>query len=162
MSYLEEIFISFALVFLGSFAYLAGGIIPAMALTEIKSTKEIIKTLNNILIAVSIFVLIYYSAGYLLASFLSAILLILLFTPSIQEKYFMFLPLILGGAIIAMELNVLILVILIFFIKGMIDYEKASIKRNKTKVSWKDNYINNIFYLISTTIIVMFILGLVH
>lgn len=158
---MQEIFISFALIFLGALAYLAGGIVPAMALSEIKFTKEIIRTINDVLIAITVFVLIYFNAGYLLASFLSIVLLLLLFTEGLQEKYFMFLPLLLAASIVMMDLSSIILCMIVLFFRGMIDYDKSMFKHKKT-TSWKDIYVNNILYLISVTIIVMFIFGIVY
>ncbi len=176
---LQSMFYNAIIMFLGALAYLAGGIVPAMALSEIDSTKMTTKAIANVLVATALFFLLYSQAGYLLSSFLAIIILLLMFTDSVQEKYFMFLPLLLGGAIVSMNIQVLLLVMIVLFLKGMIDYERVAHSENKrakvtlnsrvkylkvlkNKMSWNDRYINNILYLLSMTFIVALMFGLVN
>ena len=135
---------SFSLLFVA--VYLASGIIPAMALSELKEAKKYIFVLLKVAFSLTLYLILLAFTGYLISSIVVVLFLLLFFTTMLEKNYVYLLPVLLAFTIISNIYEVMILAVITMFLQGMLDYERG-------KQGWHSKYVKNSAYFFLLTLV---------
>lgn len=130
--------------------YLCSSIVPALAPSEVNSTRKQILLLLKLTSTATIFLLAsHYSGSKATGAVIAGLTLIILFMMKESNAAYFLLPAVVGLAILSENYYILTCMTTTLFLKGMADY--ADIK----KLKWSDKRISMFIYLVLTTVVVI-------
>jgi hypothetical protein len=142
------------MLFFGA-VYLCSSIVPALAPSEVKSTKNTIILLLKLTFSATFFLIISNYSTNLIGALSAIILLIILYLLKDNQQPYYLLPALAGVAIITNNYYILTTMTTTLFLKGMTDY--ADLR----KMKWSDKRITMFIYLVVVTAAVVFLIGVI-
>jgi hypothetical protein len=149
---------SILLVLFFGAVYLCSSIVPALAPSEVKSTKKTILLLLDLTTAASVFLVTanITDSNYLIGIIAAAATLFVLYLLKNDSRVFYLLPILVALSVIANNYYILTCVTVTLFLKGMADYTDLK------KMKWSDKRITMFVYLIIATAIALFLANLLQ
>jgi len=133
--------------------YLCSSIVPALAPSEVKSTKKQISILLKLTAAATVFLVSsnYSDSNYVIGGIIAFLVLVILYLVKDNQTPYYFLPALAGITIISENYYIITCMTTTLFLKGMADYSDIN------KIKWTDKRITTFIYFIITTIAVILV-----
>lgn len=131
--------------------YLCSSIVPALAPSEVKSTRKQILLLLKLTASATVFLVASNLSTYLIGGIIALLVLIILYLVKDNNAPYYLLPALIGLSIISENYYILTCMTTTLFLKGMADY--ATIK----KMRWADHRLSMFLYLLIVTSLVIII-----
>lgn len=130
--------------------YFCSSIVPALAPSEVKSTrKQIIMLLKLTTTATIFLVASHYADSKIIGGIIAGLSLVILYLLKDDHSAYYLLPAIIGLSIMSENYYILTCMTTTLFLKGMADYGEIK------KIKWTDRRISMFIYLVLTTVAVL-------
>ncbi len=138
--------------------YLCSSIVPALAPSEVKSTKKTILLLLDLTTAASVFLVASQisNSNYLIGIIAAAVTLFIFYILKNDSRIFYLFPILMALSIVSDNYYILTCMTVTLFLKGMADY--TDIK----KMKWNDKRITMFIYFIIVTIVAIFLVKILQ